>query len=78
MITYKTELVEHREVDRIICDCCLKELTDIIERQESYQLGFVGGYGSVFGDGNYVRCDLCQHCLKLLVGQFFRIEPLEE
>jgi hypothetical protein len=29
-----------------------------------------GGCASVFGDGNEVSCDLCQGCLKELIGDF--------
>lgn len=34
----------------------------------------MGGYGSVFGDGDTLVLDMCQHCLKQKLGEFVRIE----
>jgi hypothetical protein len=45
-----------------------------MEWQESLQLRFTGGYGSVFGDGTKVAVDLCQHCVKELLGAYCRVE----
>jgi hypothetical protein len=72
MKKYKTEKVEHEVRDVFICDRCKKHIQsdDIFELQETYSIGFTGGYNSVFGDGNYVECDLCQDCLKKLIGDF--------
>jgi len=70
MIVYKTEMVEHRLFDKFICDRCLREVTDEMELQEVHSIRFKGGYGSIFGDGNNVDCDLCQQCLKDLIGDF--------
>lgn len=47
---------------------------DMWELPEMHHIDFVGGYGSVFGDRNRVQCDLCQHCLKEVIGPFARIE----
>ena len=70
MITYKTELVEQQQFDRFICDKCKVEIDNDMELQETHSINFTGGYNSVFGDMNTVRCDLCQHCLKALIGEF--------
>jgi thioredoxin-related protein len=61
------------EFDRFICDKCKKEVTNDIELQETFSGKFVGGYTSVFGDMAKVEFDLCQECLKELIGGFCRI-----
>ena len=32
-----------------------------------HHIDFFGGYGSVFGDGNRLKVDICQHCLKKII-----------
>lgn len=41
---------------------------------------FVGekGYGSIFGDGIKIECDICQHCLKKLIGEYCREADIVE
>ena len=74
MIEYMTELVERKAVKSFACDKCGKKYKpdseDIFELQETYSIRFTGGYSSVFGDMNEISCDLCQHCLKELIGDF--------
>ena len=70
MIIYKTEWVEEEIPDKFICDRCKKEVVDDMELQETYSISFMGGYASVFGDESEVSCDLCQQCLKELIGDF--------
>jgi len=72
MIIYKTEMVETQVFDKFICDRCKKKISDEMELQETYSIKFIGGYNSVFGDENDVACDLCQDCLKKLIGDFCR------
>jgi len=74
-ITKITEVEEIRTVS-ITCDVCQKKITpdDIWEWQEIYFVVFTGGYGSVFGDETKVRCEICQHCLKKLIGPYCRYE----
>jgi antitoxin CcdA len=63
--------------NNVECDVCHKSFdteTDIFETQEFLYINFRGGYGSVFGDGNKVQCEICQHCLKELLGKYLRIE----
>jgi hypothetical protein len=59
------------------CDRCHNRYhvdIDCFEAQEFHHINFVGGYGSIFGDGTVVECDLCQNCLKDLIGEFCRID----
>ena len=48
-------------------------LQDHIEVSEARLISFEAGYGSVFGDGNTVECEVCQHCLKRLLGEHLRV-----
>lgn len=72
--------VQTQSLDKVICDCCKKEydFSDIYSKdsfqiQEFHHIAFVAGYESVFGDGSKVECDLCQNCLKKLLGKYLRI-----
>lgn len=62
--------------DIIVCDRCHREMgpdvTDT-ELQERTAIRFRAGYGSVFGDGNLVEADICQHCLQEVFGKYLRI-----
>ena len=61
------------------CDRCATvvdieaDLRSVCEAQEALHIDFLGGYGSVFGDGYRVQCDLCQSCLHVLIKDFCRI-----
>lgn len=61
----------------IVCDRCGKRIPEdnSDEWHAGYRIEFTGGYGSVFGDGNQVECDLCQSCLHSLIGKFARSTP---
>ena len=78
MIKYKIEKVDCEVFSQFFCDRCKKEVTDDMERQETYRIRFNGGYGSVFGDGSQVDCDLCQQCLYELIGEFCTYDLEEE
>lgn len=66
----KCHTVYHEaEVDKGACI----NLRDTFEIEEFHHIDFVGGYGSIFGDGSRVQCDLCQHCLKGLIEPFARV-----
>lgn len=75
MIESITKSIEIKEEVSLTCDKCGKQYgsEDTYERQEAYRFRFTGGYSSVFGDGNKISCDLCQHCLKELIGEFCKI-----
>jgi len=72
MLKTKKVMQELGQITSIVCDRCGEEIkpSNIIEWQESYSISFIGGYSSVFGDGAIVTCDLCQQCLKTLIGDF--------
>lgn len=57
-----------------VCDrCgCRAELA-ASEFQEFLSVDRVAGYGSVFGDGECLRLDLCQHCTKTLLGAWIQL-----
>lgn len=64
-------------VKQIRCDRCdrLAEVGDAeLEFQEFVSIDLKAGYASIFGDGNHVQVDLCQHCLKDVLGPWLRIE----
>ena len=86
MIEYKT-IQETKEIKTPIsttcdtcdtCDICkTKYIYDdntesIYEAQEFLHIRRYGGYGSVFGDGETVECDICQHCLLTMINNKFR------
>jgi hypothetical protein len=58
----------------ITCDKCGKEydVDDVLELQEFLHINFVGGYGSVFGDGYRIECDICQYCLKEMIKDLYK------
>ena len=60
----------------ITCDRCKKtyDVDDYLEIQEFHCIDFTGGYGSVFGDMFKVECDICQHCLKEMIGDICTID----
>jgi hypothetical protein len=60
----------------VVCDRCGREMVpdgSDCEHQERIAIRFRAGYGSVFGDGNLVEADLCQHCLQEVLGKYLRI-----
>lgn len=62
---------------RCVCDACGAEHDNSnFELQEFVHISFRGGYGSIFGDGNLVEGDLCQACVKQLLGPFLRVTEL--
>jgi hypothetical protein len=69
MKRYKTETKIYNHKQSEICDSCGKEyfydrLGDIYELQEFFHIDRVGGYGSIFGDEDRLKLDICQHCFK--------------
>jgi hypothetical protein len=61
----------------IRCDRCGRQaLLGDLAFEEMLCINLKAGYASVFGDGNDVQVDLCQHCLKAVLGPWLRIgEP---
>jgi len=76
----KTEVKEVTQVEYItwICNRCGVKFEDNnhddrAEIAEFLEINTTGGYGSVFGDQNHIKCDICQHCLLEMIGPFCEI-----
>ena len=73
MINYKEVQKTEQKIASVKCDICGKVYdADDLEIQEFHHIDFCGGYGSVFGDGTQVNCDICQHCLHKMIGDCCR------
>ena len=77
MINYTTETTDVKKVTSIVCDCCRKTFSDVMDTQEFTHIDAVGGYNSSIGDGVRYQCDLCGNCVKSLLGKYLRIEAFE-
>ena len=63
-------------VKRLVCDRCARQVDQAdMEFAEFLSFAHQGGYGSVFGDGHEIEVDLCQHCVKEVLGQWVRSRP---
>ena len=61
-------------VSDITCDRCGRtDEADSMEAQEYLTYASVGGYDSIFGDGCPIGIDLCQHCVKAVMGPWLRV-----
>lgn len=63
-------------VKELVCDRCGREaLCDDTDGEfhEFVSIESRAGYGSVFGAGNRVEIELCQHCIKDTLGSWIRI-----
>ena len=65
-----------QELESIICDICGKEyaygtMEAEMEMQEFFGIQQNCGYGSVFGDCISLEVDICQYCLKEILGEHF-------
>jgi len=60
------------------CDRCGRRMNpdEPGEWQERLSIDHLGGFESVFGDGNTVSLDLCQRCFQDVLGAWLRITPL--
>ncbi|CAD6563128.1 hypothetical protein ACFQ3P_41890 [Paraburkholderia sabiae] len=80
-----TLMFDYRGVDReqipvCVCDRCGRRMhhTDP-EHAEKQSLAWRTGMHSIFGDGRNIRVDLCQHCLRRVLGLWLQIsEPPSE
>ena len=76
MKTIKPRTIE--AVSSITCDRCGRSSKEDATGDAEYtSVDFVGGYGSVFGDGAKVEVDLCQHCLQATLGPWLRVSETE-
>ena len=65
-----------QEVSAYICDRCGREAsTEDFEASQFTSIDYIGGYSSIFGDGDRISLDICQHCLKETLGEWLRISP---
>jgi hypothetical protein len=71
---YREFTATQMELESITCDKCHTEYDDVLELQEFLSINFTGGYNSIFGDTNTVMCDICQYCLKDMIGDICRVE----
>lgn len=72
----KLRYIQAEEVAEIVCDRCLKCFgRNDPNYHEIQSLEFVGGYGSIFGDGMEVAIDLCPACLQETLGSWLRVQP---
>lgn len=72
---YKVETKKVEVLDTITCDNCKKTFhkeNDVWEYQEMLHWEGRAGYTSIFGDGAELSLDLCQHCVKALLGNIIQ------
>lgn len=80
MIKLKEQIVSKYEVESKTCDICgntYSKEDEVFEFQEFLEIRYTGGYGSVFGDMALIECDVCQHCLKTMLGDKVRIKEYD-
>jgi hypothetical protein len=72
---YKEKTKTIKKLVSIECDKCHKVYSkeDWWEKAHFHHINFTAGYGSVFDDHSKIECDICQHCLKEMIGGFCRI-----
>lgn len=65
------------ELSALICDKCGKRIdaADTFEMQEVLSLTIHGGYAAVLGDGDVYDLDMCQECVKDVLGPYLRLRP---
>lgn len=61
-------------IEKIECDKCHIIYKDSMEIQEFLIIDFIGGYKSIFGDGNHIKADICQYCLQKMLNGIYIIE----
>ena len=76
MKRYEAKEITVQDLAEFHCDCCGMDLLcgNTIETQEAISISYDCGYGSIFGDGNTIRVDLCQHCLNNKLGEYITVE----
>jgi hypothetical protein len=68
------QTVEQVVVTEIVCDRCERafDADDVFELQEFVHVRIDGGFASIFGDGTQLTCDLCQRCVRAVLGAFLK------
>lgn len=80
MKVFKTvkKTVKIKELIEWKCSVCgLDLLENSDESEEVFVINEVGGFSSVFGDGNLISIDICQHCFKKAFGKFCTVKEYE-
>jgi hypothetical protein len=75
MLEFRERLVP--EVSACTCDRCGRRMTPDdpdSEWHERLSIEYRGGFHSIFGDGQAIRIDLCQHCLWDTLGPWLKVE----
>ncbi|EPL4467567.1 hypothetical protein MC862_003771 [Proteus mirabilis] len=68
----KTIVISAKSCDR----CHFHTEKDEPEFHEFLSIDRQAGFGSIFGDGNHLTLDLCQHCVKALLNPWLSVsEP---
>jgi hypothetical protein len=77
MREYEAREVEQLFIISYTCDKCglvaKPDGNTVMEYQEFMSWTNEGGYNSVFGDGDLIMLELCQHCIKELLGEYIRV-----
>lgn len=58
-------------------DAVVYQSVEIFEFHSMTLIGFNAGYDSLFGDGSRVEIDVCEPCLKEMLGSWLRVNPLK-
>ncbi len=74
---HKNKKIEVDDLCGITCDVCKTKYEDPVGMGAFFHLQKTFGYGSIFGDGNKIECDVCELCLKEVLGQYLRINEQE-
>lgn len=77
MIHYKVKMEPIANVEYIECDICGCKYDNEMDLQEFHHIDFTGGYSSVFGDMTRIKCDICQDCLKNMIGDSCYFETVD-
>lgn len=75
MLEIEEKSVIETFVAAFVCNKCKRRIdAEDLEFQEALSVRLVGGYSSIFGDGAEVEIDLCQECLKEVLGPWLVIK----
>ena len=75
MIETRVVTEDTTKITAYICDRCVRRVSiedSPMEAQELFHWRHACGYGSVWGDGTTIACDLCQQCTLEVLGPFVR------
>ena len=71
--------IENHRHEGCTCDRCGRSMpVNSYEYQEHLCIDYHAGYESVFGDGNIVEGQFCQHCILACLGEWLRVREVPE